>query len=150
MSDDQFLTIVVNRAHTRSVRRASGVRVVFACAILALGVTGCRARPDKAAKVQQEDMDALIEPSAKIREPIPPTAAMPSSPHASRLSSQEKIAMNKLIQRALKKANFYSGAIDGIVGPKTKKAIRDFQKSKGLAVDGIVGPKTWSELKKFL
>ena len=37
-------------------------------------------------------------------------------------------------------------AADGIVGPLTEGAIRDFQKSKNLPVDGIVGKQTWPEL----
>ncbi|THD81389.1 peptidoglycan-binding protein [Aliigemmobacter aestuarii] len=32
---------------------------------------------------------------------------------------------------------------DGIFGPGTDKAVRDFQKSAGLAVDGIAGPDTF-------
>jgi peptidoglycan hydrolase-like protein with peptidoglycan-binding domain len=35
---------------------------------------------------------------------------------------------------------------DGIFGPGTDKALRDFQKSAGLAVDGIAGPDTFSAL----
>jgi len=54
------------------------------------------------------------------------------------------------IQTALKNANFYTGAIDGKIGPKTKKAIEEFQKANGLEVDGKVGPKTWAALSKYL
>ncbi len=51
------------------------------------------------------------------------------------------------IQSALKNAGFDPGPIDGKMGPKTKKAIKAFQKSKGLVQDGKVGPKMWKELR---
>jgi peptidoglycan hydrolase-like protein with peptidoglycan-binding domain len=54
------------------------------------------------------------------------------------------------IQTALKNAGFYTGAIDGKIGPKTKKGITEFQKSQSLVVDGKVGPKTWEVLSKYL
>jgi hypothetical protein len=40
----------------------------------------------------------------------------------------------------------YSLAIDGVFGPLTLGAVRDFQAKHGLVVDGIVGPLTWSAL----
>ena len=49
---------------------------------------------------------------------------------------------NKVIQQRLKKWGYYTGAIDGILGPKSITAIKKFQKNNGLVVDGIVGPKT--------
>jgi len=64
-----------------------------------------------------------------------------------RLNSQSR---TKQIQAALKKAGFYSDKIDGKPGPKTKKAVKAFQKAKGLTADGVVGPKTWKELSKYL
>jgi len=36
--------------------------------------------------------------------------------------------------------------VDGIFGPQTEAAVRDWQRQKGLAVDGIVGPDTWRAL----
>lgn len=35
---------------------------------------------------------------------------------------------------------------DGIFGPITEEAVKDFQKANGLSVDGIVGAKTWAKL----
>ena len=59
-------------------------------------------------------------------------------------------ASAKEIQRALKKAGYYEGTVDGKLGAKSQKSITNFQKDHGLGNDGIVGQKTWSELKKYL
>jgi LysM repeat protein len=58
----------------------------------------------------------------------------------------EALALAKVqvpgVQVALSRHGHYKGEIDGIAGPMTRRAIRDFQRSKGLTVDGVVGPKT--------
>lgn len=46
------------------------------------------------------------------------------------------------IQKKLKELGFYSGAVDGIYGSATKKAVTAFQKNCGITADGIAGPKT--------
>lgn len=46
------------------------------------------------------------------------------------------------IQRKLAAAGFDPGPIDGEWGPKTQKALVDFQRANGLTADGIVGPVT--------
>ena len=56
----------------------------------------------------------------------------------------------KDIQLALKNAGFYNGQIDGKIGKKTKKAIREFQKANGLKADGKVGLKTKDLLSRYL
>lgn len=89
--------------------------------------------PESKSQVVQAPTTPL--PGAKL-EPLPP--AGPYKPAASE------------IQTALKNANFYTSAIDGKIGPKTKKAIEDFQRTNGLKVDGKVGPKTWAVLSKYL
>ena len=50
------------------------------------------------------------------------------------------------IQKALKKAGFDPGPIDGVRGRKTIRAIKEFQRKNRLTVDGIVGPKTAAKL----
>ena len=55
-------------------------------------------------------------------------------------------AENRTIQTKLKRWGYYNGAVDGIYGSQTRKAVRYFQGKNGLAVDGIVGPKTAAAL----
>ena len=74
--------------------------------------------------------------TASTLEPLPP--AGPYKP------------TNKEIQLALKNAGLYMGQIDGVMGPKTKKAIEAFQQASGLKADGKVGPKTWAMLSAHL
>lgn len=68
--------------------------------------------------------------------------------------SLKEVDMSKVtpkdIQTALRNAGFYSGAIDGKIGRKTKEAIKEFQKSNGLKADGIIGKQSWGKLQKYL
>lgn len=50
------------------------------------------------------------------------------------------------IQTRLKRWGYYKGAIDGIYGYQTYKAVRLFQYKNGLKVDGVAGPETLSAL----
>lgn len=54
------------------------------------------------------------------------------------------------VQRALKGAGFYDGDVDGKIGPKTRDAIREFQRANNLEPDGVCGRKTWDLLKSYL
>ena len=46
------------------------------------------------------------------------------------------------VQKRLKQWGYYSGAVDGIFGYATERAVKWFQEKNGLAVDGVVGPQT--------
>lgn len=56
----------------------------------------------------------------------------------------------KDIQKALKQAGYYAGAVDGKMGPDAREALRNFQRDKGLTVDGVCGRQTWNKLKESL
>ena len=47
-------------------------------------------------------------------------------------------------QVALRAEGLYRGPIDGILGPRTKDAVRTLQRRTGIAVDGVTGPSSRS------
>ena len=50
------------------------------------------------------------------------------------------------LQSALKERGYDPGQLDGVYGKKTARAVRRFQKDRGLKVDGIAGPETLKAL----
>ena len=50
------------------------------------------------------------------------------------------------LQVQLKKLGFDPGVLDGSIGPRTKAALMNFQRSKGLAEDGTANPETLEAL----
>ncbi len=52
----------------------------------------------------------------------------------------------KEVQRRLKLWGYYSGALDGVFGVETRKAVISFQKKNGLTADGVVGKSTYAAL----
>ncbi len=143
--------------------------MVFAAVLLLvpIAVVGCKGRVDKEADMASFETTEAFVPMEDVvvtqsplmdsnemqivgEETIPPTAAVPPVSGTSTTAGQDNFSRNKEMQTALKAAGFYTGSIDGKVGPKTKRAIIEFQKAKGLKPDGKVGPKTWVELEKYL
>ncbi len=104
----------------------------FICALLILFFfAGCSRKPERPQQQPESSSVELTLPQIpKLSRPYKPT--------------------NKDIQIALKTAGFYQGKIDGVIGPKTRRAIREFQAENNLAVDGKVGPKTWAVLREYL
>ena len=143
--------------------RFFALMMVFMVAISCMA-TGCKGRTEQPIEVEGPDtleevgtIEEIVLPQAPLEpaetvavETIPPTATPPAIPEKPVLVTRDKQDRNKDIQTALKAAGFYTGSIDGKIGPVTKKAVLDFQKAKGLKADGIVGSKTWAELEKYL
>jgi hypothetical protein len=53
------------------------------------------------------------------------------------------------LQAALKARGLYAGPVDGLLGPKTTRAVRVYQRRRGLPVDGIPGPRTRASLGRW-
>jgi hypothetical protein len=52
------------------------------------------------------------------------------------------------VQCLLKERGFDPGRVDGLFGPHTEAAVKQFQQSTRAVVDGIVGAQTWSLLRR--
>ena len=75
-----------------------------------------------------------------------PSGSVETTAYAAVISQGNTGSTVKTIQRKLKNWGYYKGAVDGIFGPKTKEAVKYFQRKNGLKVDGIVGAKTLKAL----
>lgn len=56
----------------------------------------------------------------------------------------------RVVQKLLADGGFYAGAIDGIFGPVTAKAVKQFQRSSDLKVTGIVDKETFAYLNRAM
>lgn len=88
--------------------------------------------------------------TSKTGNPYPaPVATVCSNATAAELNLHKWIAQGeavKAVQWELTRLDYQTGTIDGICGPKTTNAAKEFQRGRGLVVDGAVGPKTWAAL----
>lgn len=132
-------------------------------AILTIAFAGCSKKSDS--DISAQDAGGTVPTEFTLMQDTLPKAAtgesvqsrQPEAIAAAPAVSMDPAALpvvseptTKDIQQALKNANLYSGKIDGDLGPKTKKAIKDFQEQNGLKADGKVGAKTWAKLSPFL
>lgn len=125
--------------------------------ILVLSLAGCAStkstKPKKkdikgrvaALETRVDELEQKQMGSVMIEEQVSITESAKSQSVSSGVTMSKKD-----IQTALKNAGYYTGNIDGVMGPKTKQAVMDFQSAKGLKVDGVVGPQTSKALQKYL
>ncbi|MDO5648377.1 peptidoglycan-binding protein, partial [Paracoccus sp. (in: a-proteobacteria)] len=66
--------------------------------------------------------------------------------HQMTLRAPERSAGVRVLQEALNAVHYFTGAVDGVFGPRTDDAVRAFQRDRSLTIDGIVGAATWARL----
>ena len=75
------------------------------------------------------------------------TTSWPELPARGYFRKGEKGKQVKRLQEALNARGYNCGAADGIYGPKTEKAAKEFQKKNRLTQDGLFGEKSLAKLK---
>jgi Putative peptidoglycan binding domain len=110
-------------------------------------VTGLAALTDGADKIIAFTTKYFVSPSPPPPPFQPPIGiiAVPWGYHAAILSGQ--ITMRE-VKQILHDEGFYNGPIDETDDPLFRKAVKDFQKSRGMEDDGWVGPLTAARLRE--
>lgn len=122
---------------------------------LAFYLAGCGKKQEALEEMQEpvslETLSKLSSEAAVAETKVPPALAQaPVTTETLPAAQQPAKPTNQEIQTALKNAGFYTGEIDGKIGPLTRRAIEEFQKANNLKVDGKVGQKTWAVLSSHL
>ena len=141
----------------------SGSRLLVVPIVLALFTMGCattRARKqDPAQDPQRQIADLQSQLMAKDQEITDLKYQLESRQTAPAVNfssgnSSDKFNILRVsgvsadqLQRALNRAGYDPGPIDGKLGKKTRAAIKAFQRQHGLTADGVVGEKTWAALQ---
>jgi peptidoglycan hydrolase-like protein with peptidoglycan-binding domain len=74
-------------------------------------------------------------------------AADPSGdPYFEPMTQSQRVAQTENIQEALKEKGFDPGPIDGVIGPMTRQALKNFQQANNLKATGTVDAETAREL----
>ena len=98
----------------------------------------------------------VVKPDGTIEAQISPTAldgfltvGAGSEPLQLKLNlgKLDPVENNKGVQQRLNNLGFDCGAVDGIIGPRTRGAIRNFQGKNGLLINGILTDETRARLK---
>jgi peptidoglycan hydrolase-like protein with peptidoglycan-binding domain/cell wall-associated NlpC family hydrolase len=141
---------------------AEGVRDLAATELWELSLGRSRARRRAAelrfvpasTRAKRISLGALaafsVGPTASVADGTPAGAAAGSSPasppttteHGIVLSNESEGRQVTLLQQALGGVK-----VDGVYGPETEAAVRQFQSSKGIAADGVAGPATTGALR---
>jgi len=141
--------ILYLKERKRKMRKYVFIILAVLFSVYMLGCGKKNVTPQEAQEAMSiEAMNALnVNMTAATPEPVKPQVVQPA------VVAEPKVApitpTIKEIQTALKNAGYYKGSLDGKMGPKTKKAIEEFQKASDLKADGKVGRKTWSLLSKY-
>lgn len=117
-----------------------------------LGLAGCATTRNNTDLETQNTRGRVNELEAQLQEKDRQIAALQEALSQGAHAEMQVVPGVSLkdIQIAIKNAGYDPGKLDGVMGRKTRKAIKDFQKANGLSVTGKVGAETWLLLQQYL
>ncbi len=137
LSDGEFWDLSLGRSRAR--RRAAQLRFVPATSRAKRASLGALVALTAGPAVGLAEAGGTSQPGA----PVPPSPTPPTTTeHHITLTAGSEGRQVMLLQRAL------GIHVDGIYGPETAAAVRQFQASRGLVVDDVVGPITSAALAR--
>jgi His-Xaa-Ser repeat protein HxsA len=91
-------------------------------------------------------------PPSRNLESTPPSSVLPRSPSTAPQqtlpgNSKKFAEIVRRVQAALYAQGYYTGPLDGAVGPDTRAALSKFQRDHGLPVTGTITPETLNALR---
>lgn len=127
-------------------KKQSGSMAQFRADVKAL-INGENSPPDVAI---QETEQVVTEPPKKADTPTETPTQVQSTGSGviqmDTLRNGSRGTQVKVLQWLLNENGYNAGKTDGIFGENTLKAVKAYQKAKGLTVDGIVGKNTWKKI----
>jgi hypothetical protein len=127
----------------RAIAALGAALVVLLIIGLAVGGVFSSSKPRAAASLTTTG-PALTTTGPAVTKPS--RIAAPSVP----LKPGDSGAQVKVLQRALASLGYAAGAVDGSYGPSTQAAVAKFQHAAGITADGVVGPKTRRAIRTAL
>ena len=119
----------------------------IACAITATVVVALTCTPKSVYAANSSPQSATAGTSAR------PEAALTAADFGRRpvrlwagFRSTGESARVRAVQRHLRAAGYRQGAVDGHFGVRTERALRRFQRARGLRINGVVGARTFRAL----
>ena len=111
-----------------------------------LAAVGAAAVPAPAAAGLPAVASGVTPPVAVVAAPVlleVLVAGLPEGPYPGRLLGRGLVGDDVREVQTYLNTQGATLKVDGIYGPRTARAVRQFQRRSGIAADGIVGPVTW-------
>ena len=125
------------------------MRHIFLSIVMLWMLTGCETLVTQPTPDSIEEPETVLEPEPALEiepEPVPQEA----DTSADEPVKPPPVVDEELLvaQKTLKDMGLYSGQLDGIYGPKTRKALLDYQYWNGLALTGELDLQTKISLEQ--